>query len=111
MDERIEGRPAGREPDGGVSGPAAGRGEGGEDEGVLTLVCFKCGTEYYFSDGEPPPDLACGKCGNTVFRSYFSHEVDDEADEEYRSVTERDLHPDDAEGETLPGDLLDLDRG
>lgn len=79
------------------------------NEGILTKVCVKCGREYYSSDGEPDPDLACGKCGNTVFREYFTHEADDEASEDFRAATERDLAPDDAEGETLPGDLLDLD--
>ena len=89
--------------------PEVERDPGDETGGVLTLVCFKCGSEYFFSDEAPGPDLACGKCGNTVFRTYYTHEEVDEADEEFRAETERDLDPDDAEGDTLPGDLLDLD--
>ena len=27
------------------------------DGGVLTLVCLKCGTEYYFADASPPAGL------------------------------------------------------
>lgn len=84
-----------------------------ERDGVLTSVCLKCGSEYYFDDRGPPEDLTCRKCGNTVFRGYFSHETEDEAAADFREVTERDLRPDDAEGDVLPGDLLDLeaDRG
>ena len=79
------------------------------DEGVLTLVCLKCGTEYYFQDGSPPESISCEKCGNTVFRSFDSVEGN-EAAEDFRDSTARDLDPDDAEGETLPGDVLDLNR-
>lgn len=78
-------------------------------EGVLTLVCLKCGTEYYFEDGPPPPSITCEKCGNSVFRSFHSAEGDEAADD-FRDSTARDLDPDDAEGETMPGDVLDLNR-
>ncbi|MEX2582776.1 MAG: hypothetical protein WD766_05860 [Gemmatimonadota bacterium] len=88
---------------------AAGRTEA-DSEGVLTLVCFKCGTEYYFSEEEPPSEMSCEKCGNTVFRSFHSAEGDEAADD-FRDSTQRDLDPDDAEGETLPGDVRDLNRG
>ena len=91
-------RPAGK--------PGADAAEG---EGVLTLVCFKCGTEYYFAEGEPPADLTCEKCGNTVFRSFFSTSNDEAADD-FEETTGRDLDPDDAEGDVLPGDVLDLNR-
>ena len=79
-------------------------------EGVLTLVCFKCGTEYYFGEDDPPEEMQCEKCGNSVFRSFFSAVDEDEAAEDFRATTDRDLDPDDAEGETLPGDVLDLNR-
>lgn len=81
-----------------------------ESEGrttVLTMVCEKCGRDYFFEDDPPPPDLTCGKCGGTVFRA-FTTTVGDEAADDFRDSTERDLHPDDPEGDTLPGDLLDL---
>ena len=80
------------------------------DEGVLTLVCLKCGHEYYFSDGTPPPDMSCEKCGNQVFRDFYSAAEGDEASEDFDDTTSRDLDPDDAEGDTLPGDVLDLNR-
>lgn len=78
--------------------------------GVLTLVCFKCGTEYYFTDADPPEGMSCEKCGNTVFRDFFSPLTGDEAARDFVDSTARDLDPDDAEGETLPGDVLDLNR-
>jgi hypothetical protein len=91
---------------GGVTGGGAGEAGAGE-AGVLTLVCFKCGTEYYFSANEPPHGLTCEKCENTVFRSFYSNE-DDEAATDFADSTRRDLDPDDAEGEATPGDVLDL---
>ncbi|MEX2569691.1 MAG: hypothetical protein WD737_00195 [Gemmatimonadota bacterium] len=94
---------------------AAGSGEAAHGraaeagEGVLTLVCYKCGTEYYFAEGEPPEEMSCEKCRNTVFRSFYTNE-DSEASQDFRDSTERDLRADDAEGETMPGDVLDLNR-
>lgn len=79
-------------------------------EGVLTLVCLKCGKEYYFTDYEPPEEMTCEKCGNGVFRNFFTPEEDDEAARDFADSTERDLDPDDAEGDALPGDALDLNR-
>ncbi|MQA92379.1 MAG: hypothetical protein GEU90_19495 [Gemmatimonas sp.] len=79
-------------------------------EGVMTLICFKCGTEYYFEDRGPPPEMSCEKCGNTVFRPFFTAEGDEAADD-FEESTHRDLDPDDAEGEALPGDVRDLDPG
>jgi hypothetical protein len=76
--------------------------------GVLTLVCFKCGMEYYFAASEPPATLSCEKCRNTVFRSFHTQDEGDEVAADFRDSTERDLHPDDAEGDTMPGDILDL---
>lgn len=80
-----------------------------EEEGVLTLVCVKCGTEYYFDDHDPPETMTCEKCGNKVFRSFYSSE-DNEAVNDFEETIHRDLDPDDAEGDTLPGDVLDLNR-
>lgn len=91
--------------------PGADRDDGGtKDDGVLTMVCLKCGNEYYFESDSPEGDLTCEKCGNEVFRSYFSPSEDDEAARDFEDSTARDLHPDDAEGDTLPGDVLDLNR-
>jgi hypothetical protein len=86
---------------GGASEPA---------EGVLTLVCLQCGKEYFFSDTAPPDGITCEKCGGSVFRNFFSVEGDEAADD-FRDETERDLNSDDPEGDTLPGDLIDLNRG
>jgi ribosomal protein L37AE/L43A len=79
-----------------------------EAEGVLTSVCLTCGKEYYF-EREAPGDLRCEKCGSHVFRSFFTAE-DDEASRDFVDSTARDLDPDDAEGDTLPGDVADLNR-
>jgi len=76
---------------------------------VLTLICETCGKSYFFEDEAPEPGMACEKCGSTVFRA-FQDNVGDEATDDFRDSTERDLDPDDAEGDTLPGDLMDLDN-
>jgi hypothetical protein len=83
----------------------AGRGAGE----VLTLVCETCGKDYFFEDEQPPEGMKCEKCGSTVFRSFHDHGGDEAADD-FRDSTERDLDPDDAEGDVLPGDVMDLDN-
>src|SRR5688572_8542985 len=100
MDEREQGM------------DARSRGEtvsaGGDN--VLTLVCFKCGTEYYFAEGDPPASMTCDKCSNTVFRSFVSRDEESDEMSDFEDMTRRDMRPDDPEGDTLPGDLLDLGR-
>ncbi len=86
------------------------RDEAAAAEGVLTLVCLKCGKEYFFSDSAPPAGMSCEKCGSSVFRDFFTSEGD-EVSEDFHDSTERDLDSDDPEGDTLPGDLIDLNRG
>lgn len=76
---------------------------------VLTLVCEQCGKDYFFEDEPPAPGMTCEKCGGTVFRS-FHDSVGDEAADDFRDSTERDLDPDDPEGDVLPGDVMDLNR-
>ena len=93
------------QPEGG--GPDDGM---GETESVLTLVCLTCGQEYYFTSEQPPAGLSCEKCGSTVFREFFASERMGEAAQDFDDTTARDLDPDDAEGEALPGDVLDLNR-
>lgn len=118
MDEREQSKTGGGPPmdraaesrrNAGATDAPAERGSG-EDEGVLTLVCFKCGNEYYFAEGAPPPELKCEKCGNGVFRSFFSPRGD-EVTADFEESTDRDLDPDDAEGDSSPGDVLDLNSG
>ena len=82
-----------------------------EAQGVLTLVCFTCGQEYYFENQDPPEEMSCEKCGGTVFRDFFTPTDGDEAAQDFRDSTERDLDPDDAEGDTRPTDVIDLNRG
>jgi DNA-directed RNA polymerase subunit RPC12/RpoP len=76
---------------------------------VLTLVCENCGKDYFFDDDGPQPGMTCEKCGGTVFRSFHTV-VGDEASDDFRDSTERDLDPDDAEGDVLPGDVMDLNN-
>jgi len=118
-DESRDGRPAEQSTPEGLRAAQSRESTGGgaqggtvepRAEGVLTLVCFKCGKEYHFSDGSPPEDLTCEKCGGTVFRSFFSPEPGDEAAEDFRDSTERDLDTDDPATDTMPGDVLDLNR-
>lgn len=92
-----------RESRGGQS-PASGDGE------ILVQVCVECGREYTFEDEPPPEDLKCDKCGGTVFRSYFETEQPSEALQDFADTTERDMRPDDPEGDTTRGDLVDLER-
>ncbi len=102
MAEESRGPGRGSDATPGAAGDAA-------EESVLTLICVKCGMEYYFSEAGPPEGISCEKCGNTVFRP-FDSESASEAAEDFRESTERDLDADDAEGDTLPGDVLDLNR-
>ncbi|HEY0019518.1 MAG TPA: hypothetical protein VGC13_24665 [Longimicrobium sp.] len=90
--------------------PAGDPPGGSEPRGqVLTLVCETCGKDYFFEDEQPEPGMACEKCGGTVFRS-FHDSVGDEAADDFRDSTERDLDPDDAEGDVMPGDVMDLNN-
>jgi DNA-directed RNA polymerase subunit RPC12/RpoP len=77
--------------------------------GVLTLVCETCGKDYFFEDAQPEPGMSCEKCGGTVFRSFHDN-AGDEAADDFRDSTERDLDPDDAEGDVMPGDVMDLNN-
>ncbi len=76
---------------------------------LLTLVCENCGKDYFFDDEPPPAGMKCEKCGGTVFRSFYES-VGDEAADDFRDSTERDLDPDDPEGDVMPGDIMDLNR-
>jgi predicted nucleic acid-binding Zn-ribbon protein len=82
--------------------------ERNQGDGVLVQVCLKCGKEYMFDDQEPPADLTCDKCGNTVFRSFIGQQRQDEVAEDYREATERDTLTDDPGTDITRGDLHDL---
>jgi predicted nucleic acid-binding Zn-ribbon protein len=83
----------------------------GGSDGVLVQICIQCGKEYMFDRDVPPADLACGKCGSTVFRSFFAETVTDEARAEFRATTERDTLTTDPATDVAPGDLHDLGNG
>ncbi len=90
-----------------TSGLVAGGPDQEPAQGVLTLVCFKCGKEYFFADENPPEEMTCEKCGNGVFRSFFAP-VNDEVADDFRDSTERDLTPDSPATDVRPGDVIDL---
>lgn len=85
------------------------RSESGGPERVVLWVCMTCGREYQFEGSESPPaDLRCEKCGGEVFRRFEDTAVPDEAQAEFREVTERDMASNDPEGDAMPGDVSDL---
>ena len=92
---------AGREAVGRVSRPA---------QGVLVQVCLECGKEYMFADRAPRGDLVCERCGNTVFRSFFSVSEYDEVEADFQAATERELTPDADESDVTRTDILDLNN-
>lgn len=79
-------------------------------DGVLTQICLRCGKEYLFDDSQPPPDLTCEKCGNQVFRSFFTVRGYDEVEADFQAATERDLAPDDTEADLTRTDVMDLNN-
>lgn len=79
-------------------------------DGILTQVCIRCGKEYIFDEVEPQADLECEKCGNQVFRSFFTVRGYDEVEADFIASTERDLAPDDTESDLSRSDILDLNN-
>lgn len=79
-------------------------------DGVLTQVCLECGKEYLFDRAQPPADLTCEKCGNKVFRSFFSVRGYDEVEADFQRSTERDLAPNDTEADVTRADIMDLNN-
>ncbi len=79
-------------------------------DGVLVQVCLECGKEYIFDEKEPPGDMVCEKCGNGVFRSFFSVTGYDEAEADFIRSTERDLAPNDDESDVTRSDIYDLNN-
>jgi predicted nucleic acid-binding Zn-ribbon protein len=77
---------------------------------VLVQICIECGKEYMFDSGEPPDDLTCEKCGNGVFRSFHANARPDEASEDFRETTDRDLLTTDSASDVTSGDLHDLNN-
>jgi DNA-directed RNA polymerase subunit RPC12/RpoP len=79
-------------------------------DGVLTQVCMECGKEYLFDEAPPPAGLVCEKCGNAVFRSFFTVRRHDDVEADFRASTERDLAPDDTEADVTRVDVMDLNN-
>ncbi|HEU5184480.1 MAG TPA: hypothetical protein VFU01_07920 [Gemmatimonadaceae bacterium] len=77
--------------------------------GVLTLVCLTCGNRKYYDD-TPPNRLKCEKCGNTVFRNFFSPTEADEATIAHLEETRREIAFDDGSPGTAPDDINELNN-
>ena len=75
-------------------------------EGMLTLNCITCGNEMFFTT-RPPTNEPCSRCGSTVFRSFFTPTVRDEATESMLEETTRSISLDGGSDSTV-GDLRDL---
>lgn len=76
-------------------------------EGMLTLICITCGNEIFFTT-KPPVDDPCPRCGNTVFRSFFTPTVRDEATESMLEQTTRSISLDGGSTDSTIGDIRDL---
>jgi hypothetical protein len=79
-----------------------------EEGGVLVQVCIECGREYMYDTAPPPENLACDKCGNGVFRTFYASPASDEAAEDFRETTDRDTLTTDPATDVTRGDLADL---
>ncbi|MGH7449598.1 MAG: hypothetical protein ACREK1_07665 [Longimicrobiales bacterium] len=79
-------------------------------DGVLVQICMECGKEYMFENEQPPDDLTCDKCGNGVFRSFFANARSNEAADDFRDSTDRDLLTTDSASDVTRGDLHDLNN-
>jgi ribosomal protein S27E len=78
-------------------------------EGILTLVCLTCGNEQFFTD-KPPADEPCSRCGSTVFRSFFTPTVQDDATESMLDDTSRSITLEGNASDSVAGDVRDLDN-
>jgi predicted nucleic acid-binding Zn-ribbon protein len=79
-------------------------------DGVLVQICIECGKEYTFDDRSTPEDLTCEKCGNTVFRAFHASRRSDEAADDFRDSTDRDVLTTDSASDVTRGDLHDLNN-
>ena len=79
-------------------------------EGMLTLVCLTCGNELFFTAEPPKDDEKCSKCGGTVFRSFFTPTVRDEATESMLDDTSRSISTESAPSDSVAGDVRELNN-
>jgi hypothetical protein len=77
--------------------------------GFLTLICLTCGNRKDYDD-TPPTRVTCEKCGNTVFRNFFSPLEPDEATIEQLEESARSIALDDVSPETAPEDIRELNN-
>lgn len=77
--------------------------------GVLTLLCLTCGNRKYYDD-TPPNRVKCEKCGNTVFRNFFSPTEADEATIAHLEETRRQIALDDVSPDTTADDISELNN-
>jgi hypothetical protein len=76
-------------------------------DGILTLVCITCGKEMFFTT-KPPADEPCPRCNETVFRSFFTPTVQDEATESMLEDTTRSISLDGGSTDSTAGDVREL---
>ena len=81
-----------------------------ETQGVLTLICERCGNEMYFADKAPPPQPVCSRCGGTVFRDFFTPTDPDEATLSQLEETARSIALDEESPDITSSDLHDLNN-
>ena len=79
-------------------------------EGMLTLVCLTCGNELFFTTTPPGDNEVCPRCGSTVFRSFFTPTVRDEATESMLEDTARSTSLESAPSEPPSGDVRDVNN-
>jgi hypothetical protein len=75
--------------------------------GIVSLVCLTCGNEKHY-DRAVPDRATCDRCQGTVFRTFATPTVHDDAtiaqlEDQARSISYGDPSPDTA------GDVRDLD--
>lgn len=78
-------------------------------EGMLTLVCITCGNEKFYTT-EAPKEEPCSRCGGTVFRSFFTPTVSDEATESMLEDTARSISLETGSADSPMGDLRHLNN-
>src|SRR5688500_6020831 len=76
---------------------------------VVTLLCLTCGNRKYYDD-TPTNRVKCEKCGNTVFRNFFSPTEADEATIEQLEETRRQIALDDVSPDTTVEDVRELNN-
>jgi ribosomal protein S27E len=87
----------------------ANRSDPNGPEGMLTLVCITCGNEMFFTS-KPPSGQRCSRCGESVFRSFFTPTVRDDATESMLEDTTRSTALEDAPSDSSAGDVRDLNN-